>query len=103
MRVTPGAYSGPPLVCSANTRNDGCTAMTRQTKGDPMSHIYRVSEIVGTSPDGVDAAIQAALARAAKKLRNIEWFEVVSVRGQADESGVLHFQVTVKVGFRLED
>lgn len=68
-----------------------------------MSHIYRVSEIVGTSPDGVDAAIRAALARAAKKLRNIEWFEVVSVRGQADESGVLHFQVTVKVGFRLED
>lgn len=68
-----------------------------------MSHTYSVSEIIGTSPDGVDAAIRGGLDRARKTVRNIDWFEVVSVRGQADESGVLHFQVTMKVGFRLDD
>lgn len=68
-----------------------------------MSHTYSVSEIVGSSPDGTDAAIRGALDRAAVTIRNIDWFEVVSTRGHADETGVLHFQVTLKVGFRLED
>ena len=68
-----------------------------------MSHTYSVSEIVGTSPDGIDAAIRSGLDRAAATVRNIEWFEVVSTRGHADETGVLHFQVTLKVGFRLEE
>jgi flavin-binding protein dodecin len=67
------------------------------------SHTYSVSEIVGSSPDGMDAAIRNALDRAGKTVRNIDWFEVVSVRGHADDDKVLHFQVTVKVGFRLED
>ncbi len=67
-----------------------------------MSHTYSVSEIVGTSPDGTDAAIRSALERAGQTIRNIDWFEVTSVRGHADDSGVLHFQVTVKVGFRLD-
>lgn len=68
-----------------------------------MSHTYSVSEIVGSSPDGIDAAIRGALERASATVRNIEWFEVVSVRGHAAEGNVLHFQVTLKVGFRLED
>lgn len=67
------------------------------------THTYSVSEIVGTSPEGTDAAIRNGLARASKTVRNIDWFEVVSVRGHADEERVLHFQVTLKVGFRLED
>ena len=67
------------------------------------SHTYSVSEIVGSSPDGMDAAIRNALDRAGKTVRNIDWFEVVSVRGHADDDKVLHFQVTVKVGFRIED
>lgn len=67
-----------------------------------MSETFSVSEIVGTSPDGVDAAVRSALERAAKTIRHIDWFEVVSVRGQVDESGALQFQVTVKVGFKLE-
>lgn len=67
-----------------------------------MSNTFSVSEIVGTSPDGVDAAIRSALARAAKTIRHIEWFEVASVRGQVGDSGALEFQVTVKVGFQLE-
>lgn len=67
------------------------------------SHTYSVSELVGTSPDGTDAAIRNALDRAGKTIRNIDWFEVVSVRGHADEDKVLHFQATIKVGFRLDE
>ena len=66
-------------------------------------HVYRVTEIVGTSPDGMDAAIRNGLARANKTLRNIDWFEVVSVRGHLEEGDIHHFQVTLKVGFRLDD
>ena len=64
---------------------------------------YRVTEIVGTSPDGMDAAIRNGIERAGKTIRNIDWFEVVSVRGHADDEQVLHFQVTIKVGFKLEE
>jgi flavin-binding protein dodecin len=66
-------------------------------------HVYRVTEIVGTSPNGLDAAIRNGLDRAATTLRNIDWFEVVSVRGHIEEGGIHHFQVTIKVGFRLDD
>jgi dodecin len=66
-------------------------------------HIYRVVEIVGSSPDGIDAAVKNAISRASKTLRGIDWFEVVSVRGHVEDGAVGHFQVTVKVGFRLED
>jgi flavin-binding protein dodecin len=75
-----------------------------RSRGSAMTdHVYRVTEIVGTSPDGVDAAIRNAITRAGKTLRNIDWFEVVSVRGHMEEAEIHHFQVTLKVGFRLED
>ena len=67
------------------------------------SHTYRVTEIVGTSEEGTDAAIRNGLERAAKTLRNIDWFEVVSTRGHVEEGAIHHFQVTLKVGFRLDD
>ena len=67
------------------------------------NHIYRVIEIVGTSPDGIDAAIRNGLARAAETMRLLDWFEVQSVRGDLRNGAVAHFQVTLKVGFRLED
>ena len=67
------------------------------------NHTYRVIEIVGTSPDGVDAAIRNGLARAAQTMREVDWFEVRSVRGHMADGAVAHFQVTMKVGFRLED
>jgi len=65
-------------------------------------HVYRVSEIVGTSPDGVDAAIRTGVERAAQTLRGLDWFEVTEIRGQIDEGGIAHYQVGLKVGFRLE-
>jgi flavin-binding protein dodecin len=66
-------------------------------------HVYRVTEIVGSSPEGTDAAIRNAISRASQTLRNLEWFEVTGVRGHLADGAVAHFQVTLKVGFRLED
>jgi flavin-binding protein dodecin len=65
-------------------------------------HTYRIIEIVGTSPDGTDAAIRNGVARASQTLRGLHWFEVQSVRGELQDGEVAHFQVTLKVGFRLE-
>ncbi len=67
------------------------------------NHTYRVIEIVGTSPDGVDEAIRSGLARASQTMRALDWFEVESVRGHLVDGSVAHYQVTMKVGFRLED
>ena len=64
---------------------------------------YRVIEIVGTSPDGVEPAIRNALQRARETVRHLDWFEVTQVRGQIENQEVAHFQVGLKVGFRLED
>ena len=67
------------------------------------SRTYRVTEIVGTSPDGIEQALRNGVERAAKTLRHIDWFEVTQIRGQAKDGSVEHFQVGMKVGFRLED
>jgi len=66
-------------------------------------HTYRVIEIVGSSPDGIDAAIRNAVSRASETMRGLDWFEMESVRGHLEDGAVGHFQVTLKVGFRLED
>jgi hypothetical protein len=66
-------------------------------------NVYSVSEIVGASPDGVEAAVQNALARARQTLRNLDWFETTEIRGHLDDDGqILHWQVTLKLGFRME-
>jgi flavin-binding protein dodecin len=67
------------------------------------NHTYRVIEVVGSSPDGVDAAIRSGLARAAQTMRALDWFEVASIRGHLVDGAIGHVQVTMKVGFRLED
>ena len=64
---------------------------------------YRLTEIVGTSTVGVDDAIRNGIARANETLRHLDWFEVTEVRGHLVDGDVDHFQVTMKVGFRLED
>jgi flavin-binding protein dodecin len=67
------------------------------------SRTYRVTEIVGTSPDGIDQAVRNGVHRAATTLRHVDWFEVTQVRGHVVDGEVEHFQVTMKLGFRLED
>jgi dodecin len=64
---------------------------------------YRVTEIVGTSPDSIDAAVRNGLGRAAQTLRHLDWFEVTEIRGQIADGAIAHIQVGMKVGFRLED
>ncbi|MGY1606666.1 MULTISPECIES: dodecin [unclassified Geodermatophilus] len=67
------------------------------------NHVYRLSEIVGSSPVGVDDAIRTGIAKAAQTVRHIEWFEVQEVRGQVVDGEVAHVQVAMKIGFRVED
>jgi flavin-binding protein dodecin len=64
---------------------------------------YRLTEIVGTSPEGIEQAISNGIERAAKTLRHLDWFEVTQVRGQIKDGQVEHYQVGLKLGFRLED
>lgn len=66
-------------------------------------NIYRKTEIVGTSETSVDDAIQGAIKRAAETLRQIGWFEVSEIRGHVENGEIGHYQVTLKVGFALED
>ena len=68
-----------------------------------MDHTYKVTEIVGSSTNGVDDAIRSGLGRATATLRNLDWFEVTDIRGAFKDGQVGWFQVTMKVGFRLED
>jgi flavin-binding protein dodecin len=67
------------------------------------NHTYRVTEIVGTSPDGIDQAIGNGIERASSTIRHVDWFEVTQIRGMASGGHLEHLQVGLKVGFRLED
>ena len=66
-------------------------------------HVYKKIELVGSSPKSIEAAVQNALARAGKTVRNMRWFEVTETRGHIVDGKVDHWQVTVKIGFTLED
>ena len=65
-------------------------------------HVYKMVELVGSSPDGVDAAINSAIGRAAETLRNLDWFEVKEIRGQIANQEIAWYQVKIDVGFRVE-
>jgi flavin-binding protein dodecin len=67
------------------------------------NHVYRVTEIVGSSHEGIDAAIRNAVGRASQTVRHLDWFEVTQIRGQIENGEVEHFQVGLKVGFRIEE
>lgn len=67
------------------------------------AHTYKLVEIVGSSPNSQDEAIRNAIATAAKTLHNMDWFEVVESRGHLADGKIAHFQVKLKVGFRLDD
>ena len=64
---------------------------------------YGLTEVVGTSAEGVDAAIRNGISRASETVRHLDWFEVTQVRGYIKEGDVHHFQVTMRLGFRMED
>ena len=66
------------------------------------NHIYKKIELVGSSPDSIEDAVQNAISKASKSLRNLRWFEVLETRGQVEEGKIGHWQVTIKVGFTLD-
>ncbi len=66
-------------------------------------HVYKKVELVGSSTVSIEDAIQQAISRASSTIRNMGWFEVVETRGHIESGRVAHYQVTLKVGFRLED
>ncbi|WP_329140359.1 dodecin [Streptomyces sp. NBC_00670] len=66
-------------------------------------NVYRVTEIVGSSTEGIDDAIRKGVSRASRTLRNLDWFEVTQVRGHIENGEIEHYQVGLKVGFRLDD
>jgi flavin-binding protein dodecin len=66
-------------------------------------HIYKKIELVGPSPKGIEEAVKNALNRAKKTVRNMRWFEIAETRGYLEEGNIAHWQVTLKVGFTLDD
>ncbi len=66
-------------------------------------HVYKIVELVGSSPDSTDDAIRSAIVRASETIRNLRWFEVIQTRGHIEDGRVKHFQVVLKAGFTLED
>ena len=67
-----------------------------------MDNVYKTTEIVGSSTDGVEAAVRGAIEKAGRSLRHMRWFEVTEIRGHIEDDAVAHWQVTVKVGFTME-
>ena len=65
-------------------------------------HIYKTIEITGSSASDLEAAMRAAVAKASETVRNLDWFELTNVRGHIQEGEIAHFQVTMKIGFRLD-
>jgi dodecin len=66
-------------------------------------HVYKIIQLVGSSSTSVEDAVQNAVERASKKLKHLRWFEVLETRGQIENGKVSHYQVTLKVGFTLDD
>jgi flavin-binding protein dodecin len=79
------------------------TAAMQRAEANPEDHIYRVIELVGTSEESIEDAISSAIGRANSTLRNLRWFEVVRTSGHITDGEVKHYQVTMKVGFTMED
>jgi flavin-binding protein dodecin len=98
------------MKTDAGTGRDGAidfAIKTEYAKGaehdGAEGHVYRVIEIVGSSEKSIDEAVKAAVERAHKTIRNLRWFEVTRTSGHIEDGKVRHFQVTLKVGFTMED
>ncbi len=66
-------------------------------------HVYKMIELTGSSEKGIEDAIQKAVSKAAQTIRNMRWFQVIDTRGHIDNNQVQHWQVTIKIGFTMED
>ena len=78
------------------------TRLTKRSMTMP-DHVYRIIQVAGSSEKSIEDAIQTAVGRASRTLRQVGWFEVVETRGHVEDGKVAHYQVTLKVGFTLND
>jgi len=69
----------------------------------PSGHVYRKSELIGSSRESLSHAIETAIERASQTIRNVEWFEVTEIRGHVENGKVGHYQVAMNIGFRVDD
>lgn len=67
------------------------------------NHVYKKIELVGSSPNSIEEAVQNAIAKASESVKNLRWFEVIETRGQITDNAVAHWQVTIKVGFTVDE
>jgi flavin-binding protein dodecin len=72
-------------------------------EGPVSAHVYKHIELTGTSPTSIEDAVNGAIAKASESVRNIRWFQIIDTRGHVEKNKVAHWQVTVKIGFTLED
>lgn len=79
-----------------------CFPRIRANNWIMSDHTYKMIELVGSSPKGIEDAVKNAISRAEKTVRNMRWFEVTETRGHLEEGQIAHWQVTLKVGFTLE-
>jgi flavin-binding protein dodecin len=79
-----------------------CLPVTRKEQKVP-AHTYKIIDLVGSSETGTDDAIRNAIAKASHTVKNMDWFEVVETRGHIQNAKIAHYQVTIRVGFRIED
>ena len=105
--VNPKSRQSP---CKASTLENvrretfcGWLAKRREYPSRMSDHIYKKIELVGSSPVGIEDAVQNALSKASKSLRNLRWFEVLETRGHVEGSKIDHWQVTIDVGFTLDE
>jgi flavin-binding protein dodecin len=98
-RLSPAGADARPAVPLRLRRNGG----TRGRSAMHEEHVYKVIELVGSSETSIEDAIQTAVSRAGRSVRNLRWFEVMQTRGHVEGGQVRHYQVTLKVGFTLDD
>jgi flavin-binding protein dodecin len=104
--VIPQRLPTCPILTHYTHGGQGASASGQSTtvqESAMTDHVYKTIELTGSSTTGTDAAIRAAVARAAKTIRHMDWFQVVETRGHIEDGAIAHWQVTVKIGFRMED
>jgi dodecin len=104
-QAVPGSNPGVGSARAPRRRScQGSPVRAGDLSGAAVSdHVYRLSEIVGSSRTSVDDAIRNAIRKAAETVRNIDWFQTEEIRGQVVDGDIAYYQVTIKVGFRVED
>jgi dodecin len=103
-KIRANSVRSPSVAVNSVSFLDGLADGRRENWRKYMTHhVYKVVELVGSSPEGITQAVEAAIEKAAASLRNLRWFEVIETRGQIENGKVRCYQVTLKVGFTLED